>query len=57
MVNKEKVNEEVEPDQVYIKITGSEQVKALQANYIKWYLTYEQGKPAVEDHFNIKADE
>ena len=57
MVNKEKVNEEVEPDQVYIKITGSEQVKALQSNYIKWYLTYEQGKPAVEDHFNIKADE
>ena len=40
MVNQEKVNEEVEPNQVYVKITGNDAVKALKANYIKWYLHY-----------------
>ena len=32
-------------------------MKALSASYIKWYMTYEEGRPALEDHFDIKADE
>ena len=48
MVNQEKRNEELEPDEVQITLSGS--LAATGASYVKYYLTYEQGK-VLEGHY------
>lgn len=40
-----------------IKLTGNAALAGLPATYVKFYLTYEQGKEALSDHFKISEDE
>ncbi len=55
-VNEEKTNKEVAPNQIMIKFTGSPQLAACGASYIKYYLTYEDGK-TLSNHFACDANE
>lgn len=54
-INQEKINEEIGQNEIEISLTGSPQLAALDASYIKYYLTYEEGK-TLEGHFDIKHE-
>jgi phosphotransferase system HPr-like phosphotransfer protein len=49
-VSKEVVNEEVDEDQICVKITGSDMLRATNATYIKYYLFYD-GQKCLTNHF------
>ena len=55
-VNEEKTNKEVAPNQIMIKFTASPQLAACGASYIKYYLTYEDGK-TLSNQFPCDANE
>ena len=50
MINQDKVNEEVAPDEIQITLTGNPQLAACGGSYIKYYVVYEEGKQ-FEGHF------
>ena len=57
-IQKAKVNADVRPDQIRVKITGSEELKKSGANYIKVYLPYGDGeKEQLEDAMEIGLEE
>ena len=43
MINQEKVNSEVQPNEIQITLTGSAELAACGASYVKYYLVYEEG--------------
>lgn len=53
-VNKEVVNEDVDPDQICIQITGSDMLRATKADYVKYYLFYD-GKKCFKNRFRTKT--
>lgn len=50
---KEVINESLKANQIQIKITGSDSLRASEANYIKYSLVYDDNKE-VENHFETK---
>ena len=55
-VSKEVVNEEVDEDQICVKITGSDMLRATNATYIKYYLFYD-GQKCFTNHFLTKSQD
>lgn len=54
----EKVNEDMEPSQIKIKITGSDRLRAADASYIKYHFPYLEGSPnEFTNQFDIKSAE
>jgi len=43
MINQEKVNEEMQPDEFWITLTGGAQLAGCGGSYIKYYVTYDEG--------------
>ena len=50
MINQEKVNSDLNPDEIQITLTGNAQLAGCGGTYIKYYVTYEEGK-TLEGHF------
>ena len=55
MINQEKVNEELEPNEIQITLTGNPQLAACGGSYIKYYIVYEEGK-TLDGHFQCNQD-
>lgn len=54
----EKVNQNMEPNQIKIKIRGSERLRAADASYIKYHFPYLEGSPnEFTNQFDIHSDE
>jgi hypothetical protein len=54
----EKVNENMEPNQIKIKIRGSDRLRAADASYIKYHFPYLEGSPnEFTNQFNITETE
>ena len=56
MINQEKTNEEVEPNEIQITLTGSPQLAGCGATYVKYYLVCEEGAKPLEGHIQCKDD-
>lgn len=54
-VTREKINEDIEPNEFVIKFNGSDKLKTSGANYIKYSLTF--NGQSFENHFDISQDE
>ena len=55
MINQEKINEELAPNEIQITLTGNPQLAGCGGSYIKYYLVYEEGK-TVDGHFQCNAE-
>ena len=44
MINQEKFNTDLAPNEIHISLTGNAQLAACGGTYIKYYLVYEDGK-------------
>ena len=57
-INRAKVNADVRPDQIRVKLTGSDELKNSGGSYIKIYLPYgDTDKELFEDHMDVDQEE
>ena len=56
MINQEKVNDDLEPNEVQVTLTGSDRVAALEATHIEYALFYETGQQSLVGQMRTKKD-
>ena len=57
MINQEKVNRELQPNEIQLTLRGTPELAGCGASYVKYYLVYEEGQPPLMGHFQIKDAE
>lgn len=55
MQNKEVINEDLRPNQIRIRITGSDRLRGADASYLKYHFRYDEENPknVFENQFDI----